>query len=371
MRPQISGRPEADGSAGESAGRRRFWRRSIRLWTLIPPELCIALGALAVLAVGLSISDEARSWKKDALGRHGVFHKAPIEGLALAADARLAASASRDGTVKVWQIDAKLRFRGSRVVAESQAGFSSVAFAPDGRALVVGGLKGEVWLLDAATGRVNEALAGHPVAVRTVTFAPDGASVASGGDDRSVRVWDIHSRRARLVLTGHTGFVQQVVYSPDGRCLASVDSGGELILWDAATGAVGARFSTGGPLSSAAFAPDGRTLALGGLGRVVLCELASRRIRSYAAAPGWLTSLRYLPGGIALVSSGMDGSITLWDVAPGTLLSRTARRGHQGGVTELAVSPDGTVLLSGGNDNAVRLWSLTPLSHDAIASPPA
>jgi WD40 repeat protein len=65
----------------------------------------------------------------------------------------------------------------------------AIALSPNGRTLVIGTYRGEVVLLDMATGRV---LAQHSLRVSaqigSADFSPDGAVIAVGGDDGQVHL---------------------------------------------------------------------------------------------------------------------------------------------------------------------------------------
>lgn len=68
-------------------------------------------------------------------------------------------------------------------------------------------------------------------------------------------------------------------------------------------------------------------------------------------------SLAFLPSGQQLVSSSLDGTARLWDVATGKELM--VFRAHEGGIRSVAVSPDGkTLATAGGGDNTVRFWKI-------------
>jgi WD40 repeat protein len=111
--------------------------------------------------------------------------------MALSPDSRCLASASEDGTVKIWQMD---------------------------------------------TGEEIHNLQ-HPDRVFGVAFSPDGRRLASGGWDQIVRIWDASTGEELHQLQGHAGYVWSVAFSPDGQRLAS-GSGyagkGEIKLWDTA-----------------------------------------------------------------------------------------------------------------------------------------
>jgi WD40 repeat protein len=58
--------------------------------------------------------------------------------------------------------------------------------------------------------------------------------------------------------------------------------------------------------------------------------------------------------GSLLASSGLDGTVRLWEPASGRCLA--ILESHLAAVVTVALSADGQLLASGGFDGAVRLW---------------
>jgi WD40 repeat protein len=322
-----------------------------------PPELCGAVALILLIVTGLSVSTRPGSGNgpgQDEL----IIHTGRIEGVAFSPDGLTAASASRDGTVKVWDVAGR---RQKGVAATGAVGFASVAFAPDGQTLVAGGFDGQVILWDARTGREWPAPTRHEGAVRAAAFAPDGASVATAGDDGSVRLRDLPSGGEAVVFQGHTATVKGLAFAPDGQTLASVGSDGRVILWDVGSGRARDEFpGDAGPLWSVAIAPGGRSLAVGGTDRITVRDLAAGLSRTWRTGRGAVTAVCYLPDGATLASSSLEFTIDLWDVAPARVRRRSALSGQRSRVKAMAVSPGGTVLVTGGDDAVLRFWDLTP-----------
>src|SRR5260370_893903 len=108
----------------------------------------------------------------------------------------------------------------------------SVALSGDGAFLVVGRLKGEVWVWRAAGGRLVVAVQGHSGGVCGVALSADGRLLASGGLDGMVRLWETPTGRPLGTLQGHTGAVWSVALSANACLLASGGLDQTVRLWE-------------------------------------------------------------------------------------------------------------------------------------------
>jgi hypothetical protein len=75
---------------------------------------------------------------------------------------------------------------------------------------------------------------------------------------------------------------------------------------------------------------------------------------------GPILDLAFSPDGELLASAGADGTLRLWSVATGQVVSLLPTA-HSGWVRVVAFHPQSRLLASGGNDGVVRLWDVTAI----------
>jgi eukaryotic-like serine/threonine-protein kinase len=289
-------------------------------------------------------------------------------------DGRRLASASSDGTAKLWDA-ATGQF--IRTFTANEQDVYAVAFHPDGARLASSGRDPVVRLWDAATGQIIRSFTGHTREVREVVISPDGKALASSSLDGTVKSWDIASGSVRTVNDHHAGnSCGEIAFSPDGKVLASAGGGERSVrLWDAATGAPiqTLKLELSGPFADPAaspegnrgpvvFSPDGKALAAGlEDGGISLWDAIARTsIRTLRDSQSLnpVTGLAFSPDSKALASVSHSGqTILLWDLKTGSV-TRTIK-GHISVINRVAFSPDGTHLVSASGDDNLKLWDLT------------
>jgi WD40 repeat protein len=254
---------------------------------------------------------------------------------------------------KVYEADlaaAKVEFK--ELHATHQSYVTGVAFAAG--AVVSGGYDGKLVWWSAADGRVVRTVDAHAKWVRKVIASPDGQLVASVADDMVCKLWNAQSGELVKELRGHAertphhfpSMLYGVCFSHDGRKLATCDKVGKVIVWDAASGnQVGVCESPGmytwdqvqrlhsiGGARSVAFSPDGRYLAVGGMGKVGNIDHleGKTRVEVFTVADGkshWVwesdkykgltNRLAFAPDGSWLLAAGGagEGHVEFLDVA--------------------------------------------------------
>jgi WD40 repeat protein len=151
-----------------------------------------------------------------------------------------------------------------------------VVFSPDGRTLATASRDGTAKLWDVATGQLKATFR-HQAAVVRLAFTPNGRVLATGSRDTTARLWDVSTGQAIALLT-HKGTVLSIDFSPDGKLIATgAENEHAVKLWDVTTGVLISTFDGPRFPYPLAFSPDGRTLATSGeKGAVLLWDVPVR-----------------------------------------------------------------------------------------------
>src|SRR5262249_54024396 len=153
-----------------------------------------------------------------------------------------------------------------------------------------------------------------------------------------------------------------VAFAPDGRTLALGTDHGGVYLWDLASAQPPTRLPLPTAAQRLAFAPDGRLLAATEGSRVRVWDPASGKIVGTLRGHGKrVTALAFARGGGAgraplLLTGSEDETVRLWDVLGGR--ERTAFGWPVGKVRAVAFAPDGMTAAAAGDKGDVVIWDV-------------
>jgi WD40 repeat protein len=313
----------------------------------------------------------------------GLENLAPC--LAFCANGKMLGAVYVDGVICLWDPGTGKEIRH---FAANVGQVTAMAFAPNGKALAVGGTEGPVRLWDPTTGKEIRQLKllmpapppgvapeGLVPMTASLAFSPDGKTLAVGGPNAepdpsgnlhsSIRLWEIATAKVRGQIRVPEPFLGGGPGAPGVGFCGLIGFGGAL----GALGVGGINLGAEGwPLTSLAFAPNGKSLAFGLGDTIYLWDLARRReMRRFGGEKVMANSIAFSPDAKTLAAGSQDGKIHVWGVDTGTALCVV--EGHRGGVASVTFSADGKVLASGGIDSTALIWDVKSLPDDSRRRP--
>jgi WD40 repeat protein/serine/threonine protein kinase len=303
------------------------------------------------------------------------------------------------GVAKIWDLASGDELL---TLTNHTGGVYDGVFSPDGSTLVTISADGTARLWDATTGAETRRLTGHTGAVSDVELLSHSNQVVTVSADGTLRIWNADPTRARDRLNAHDASAE-VVWVDESRLLTIGYPDTVVKLWDARTEqlirtyegagvhhaiavspdrssfAVGPRlydlesgqllrdFAAGFWVNDNTFSPDGRMLAVGGMtsgfdegrtytGTVAVWDIESgQRFLLIGQHENEVTAVRFSPDSAVLASASLDGTVKLWDVATGDLITTLD---HGAEVNFISFTPDGAGLLASGSSIDTALWNV-------------
>ncbi|RYP42717.1 hypothetical protein DL768_010289 [Monosporascus sp. mg162] len=312
-------------------------------------------------------------------------HNGRVRSVAFSHDSRLLASASNDGTIKLWDLMTDQCLQ----TLEGHGGWvGSVAFLHDSKMLVSGSEDGVVrlWDIDTAAEKCWKMLRGHGGGIWSVSVSHNSELIASASSDSHVKVWETQTATGRCRRTLRTSGKEawSVAFSHDSQLLASTSSDGTIEFWDPKTGVRRQRdgiYDSSNPSASflhglrtdqstpddhghtrpanmwlVAFSSDLHlTASAPGNDTVELWDLRSGEcVRKFGGGGRPICSLALSRDSKLLATGSEDGTVKLWKTETSECLQTL--EGHGGWVGSIAFSHDSKLLAAGSEDGTVRLW---------------
>jgi WD40 repeat protein/DNA-binding SARP family transcriptional activator len=260
---------------------------------------------------------------------------------------------------RTWELDTQRL----RVVGSWPVGDILGAVSGDGREFALGSAAGRVRLLDLTSGDVRPMAGAHHGEVTQMRFTPDGRTLVTAGEDGQVLAWDVARQSIAQRFAGHTSAVDGLDMTADGRTVITASLDARAILWDlAGDRRLDRHFSLGAPFDvpftprGIAVSPDGHTL---------------RRSRVLTAVGAPATALAFSPDGRQLAVTGLGGVITLWNART---LAPAGELRMPFDSDAIAFSPDGKLIAAAEEDvknvlnrgGSLRVWDVRRRSVTAF-----
>lgn len=241
--------------------------------------------------------------------------------------------------------------------------FDSVAFSPDGKTLANGSRDGTIRLWNMDSGKIEKKLIEHQGFINGLAFSPDGTLLASGSEDGLILVWNLETGTHKAFLAERMGIISCVAFSGDGSMLAAGNIYGKIHLFDVATGTHKMTFTEHiKEITQVLFSPDGDMLASRSYdGSVRLWDIHTGKSKMTLSTPMvnyWGEMLFTDNGKLIAIRSDSD-FIHLWNVTDGQYVEMLM--GHTSFIKNLSLSADKQTLASHSADGTILLWDMTAI----------
>jgi len=260
----------------------------------------------------------------------------------------------------------KVSYRSQCWDTEFTKRLSNGALSPQGQliASISGGYQDSIiiTLWRVTNGVLLHKLTGTAAAmIDSIVFSPDGQILAVGLWNGGIDLWQISDGSLLYTLKGHKDRVEALAFSSDGQFLASGGWTDDYIqVWQIIDGTLVTTIEESA--AGLAFSPDGELLAsVAPDGSVRLWRVFDGNLVSipFDKLGNRFTSLSFSPNGQLLASASNEYAlIQIWRVSDGVMLQTIqGNKNPDARVASIAFSQDGKLLASG-SDAEISLWQV-------------
>lgn len=241
-------------------------------------------------------------------------HEAEILHLQLTPDEQLLVSASKDHSIRIWDVN---DHKCLQTLKGHQDWVRALSITNNGEKIISASDDWSIKVWDIRTGKCEHTFTGHTMPAIATCVSKNDRFVLTGSRDRTIRIWDLKSGKQTNTLQGHEDWVNCIAIAPEGNKAVSGSYDRSIRIWNV---------------------------------------LGWRCTNTLQGHEGWIEKLLITSDGKYIISASRDRTIRIWNSSgeePAVVLA-----GHTGQITDVAITADGKQAVSTGSDSCVYLWEI-------------
>lgn len=221
----------------------------------------------------------------------------------------LLASCSSDLTIKLW--DPEKEYTNIRTLTGHEHTISSVRFTPSGTYLISASRDETVRVWEVKTGFSIRTITGHSAWVKCVAPTWDSQYILSAGIDQTARISNLQTGEGKLTFVGHDHVIECAAFAP-------TTAYGHLAAIEGVRAPVASSYS--GSFEYVATGSRDKTIRV--------WNTRSEAILTLKGHDNWVRGLAFHPGGKYLLSVSDDRTIRCWDLSQNGRCTKVLHDSH-------------------------------------------
>lgn len=160
-------------------------------------------------------------------------HEDFIRSLDASSSSNHIVSSGDDHAVIIWSYDSKGKLKKVKRMVEHKGFVMQVRFNPkDEQIFASASLDGTVKIWNVNGNNSNISLKDHKAGVNSVDFHRTSNLLISGSDDKTIKLWDYQERKCLYTFAEHSESVSSCRFHPELPYVFSASEDGQVILWN-------------------------------------------------------------------------------------------------------------------------------------------
>jgi WD40 repeat protein/energy-coupling factor transporter ATP-binding protein EcfA2 len=294
---------------------------------------------------------EVRLWnlqtrKTKYLGTTADKHTNSVRGLAISPVRKIIATASYDGTIKIWDIE---NFELLKTLKGHDKRVMDISFSPDGKILTSAGEDGDV--------KIWTEIALPIIKGRTFSFSPNGQIIVTGDQNGNVQLWSTDGTSKSQPVPSHKSPVLKVKFSPNGRKIVSTGSDNKVNIFSSDLKEK-TTLIVDNPITSVSFSPDKKTLATASADDKIvrIYDLETSKELLPIITDELVKSINFSPDS-KIIAVANKAKVDFWHLDDRAIV-QTLRLDGENSISSINFSPNGKTIAIATNQGRVDIWYL-------------